>query len=218
MFIVLLGAPGSGKGTLGKILSEKLGIPHISTGELFRKHISAGTELGEIAKTYINNGELVPDEITIKVLYETLNGNFKKGAIFDGFPRTERQAEELEEMLEKENTKVKIAVNLDVPFEEIINRISNRRVCKNCSAIYNVLYKPPKIENICDECGGELYQRGDQKPEIVNNRLEVYKNTSSCLIDYYKRKRLLYNMKAGNESGKTSSELANELEEYIKNI
>lgn len=217
MFIVLLGAPGSGKGTIGKILSEDLKIPHISTGDLFRKNLSEGTELGKQAKEFMDNGELVPDEITIGMLYEEIKDNFENGAIFDGFPRTEKQAEELDKMLERENMKVDLAINIDVPFNEIIDRISNRRNCVNCSAIYNVLYNPPKVEGKCDECGGDLYQREDQKPEVVNNRLEVYSKTSSTLIDYYKEKNKLYTVEAGEKAGKTSHQVAEELEKYLVN-
>ena len=211
MFIVLLGAPGSGKGTVAKILTEKLEISHISTGDIFRKHLSEGTELGEKAREFMDKGELVPDEITIQMLYESLKGKFDEGAILDGFPRTEKQAEELDKMLEKENKKVDIAINIEVPFEEIIERIANRRSCTKCSAIYNILYNPPKVENICDECGGELYQREDQKPEVVNNRLEVYKKTSAKLIDYYKNKNVLYSLEAGDKAGKTSYDVAKEV-------
>ena len=218
MFIVLLGAPGSGKGTVGKMLAEDLLIPHISTGDLFRKNLSEGTELGNKAKEYMDKGELVPDEITIGMLYETIKGNFDKGAIFDGFPRTKKQAEALEEMLEKENMKTNIAINIDVPFEEIVDRISNRRNCTNCSAIYNITYNPPKIEGKCDECGGDLYQREDQKPEVVKNRLEVYSKTLEELIEFYGEKNVLYSVKAGDAAGKTSQDVAEELEEYIKNM
>ena len=217
MFIVLLGAPGSGKGTIGKILAEDLKLPHISTGDLFRKNLSEGTELGKQAKEFMDNGELVPDEITIGMLHEEIKGNFEKGAIFDGFPRTEKQAEELDKMLAKENMKIDLAINIDVPFNEIVDRISNRRNGVNCSAIYNVLYNPPKVHGKCDECGGDLYQREDQKPEVVNNRLEVYSKTSSILIDYYGRKNVLYNIKAGDAAGKTSHDVAEELKKYLVN-
>ena len=216
MFIVLLGAPGSGKGTVGKILAEKLETPHISTGDLFRKHLKEGTELGKQAEEYMNRGELVPDEITIQMLYEEIKGKMEAGAIFDGFPRTENQAQELEKMLLKENKKVDIAINIEVPFEEIIERIADRRSCTKCSAIYNVLYNPPKEENKCDECGATLYQREDQKPEVVNNRLEVYKKTSAKLIDYYKNKNVLYSVEAGDRVNKTSYDVAEELKEYLK--
>lgn len=218
MFIVLLGAPGSGKGTVGKILAENLKIPHISTGDLFRKNLKDKTALGKQADEYINKGELVPDDITIKMLNEEIKNDLEQGAIFDGFPRTENQAEELEKMLLQEGKTVDIAIDIDVPFEEIIERISNRRNCTKCSAIYNILYNPPKDENKCDICGSSLYQREDQKPEIVSNRLEVYKKTSSKLIDYYKTKGVLYPVKAGDRIKKSSDDVAKELQEYLKSF
>ena len=218
MFIVLLGAPGSGKGTVGKIIAEDLKLAHISTGDLFRENLKNETELGKEAKQYMDKGELVPDEVTIKMLKERLNGDdVENGAVLDGFPRTGVQAVSLDNMLKEMNAKVDMALNIDVPFDEIVERIANRRSCKGCSEIYNVVFNPPKVEGICDKCGGELYQREDQKPEVVENRLKVYSKTAEELINHYKNANVLYDAKAGDSVGKTSYDVAKEVEEYIKN-
>ena len=218
MFIVLLGAPGSGKGTVGKIIAEDLKLAHISTGDLFRENLKNETELGKEAKKYMDKGELVPDEVTIKMLKERLNGaDVENGAVLDGFPRTGVQAVSLDNMLKEMNAKVDMALNIDVPFDEIVKRIANRRSCRGCSEIYNVVFNPPKVEGICDKCGGELYQREDQKPEVVENRLKVYSKTAEELINHYKNANVLYDAKAGDSVGKTSYDVAKEVEEYIKN-
>ena len=218
MFIVLLGAPGSGKGTVGKIIAEDLKLAHISTGDLFRENLKNETELGKEAKQYMDKGELVPDEVTIKMLKERLNGDdVENGAVLDGFPRTGVQAVSLDNMLKEMNAKVDMALNIDVPFDEIVERIANRRSCKGCSEIYNVVFNPPKVEGICDKRGGELYQREDQKPEVVENRLQVYSKTAEELINHYKKANILYDAKAGDKVGKTSYDVAKEVEEYIKN-
>ena len=218
MFIVLLGAPGSGKGTVGKIIAEDLKLAHISTGDLFRENLKNETELGKEAKQYMDKGELVPDEVTIKMLKERLNGDdVENGAVLDGFPRTGVQAVSLDNMLKEMNAKVDMALNIDVPFDEIVERIANRRSCKGCSEIYNVVFNPPKVEGICDKCGGELYQREDQKPEVVENRLQVYSKTAEELINHYRKANILYDAKAGDKVGKTSYDVAKEVEEYIKN-
>ncbi len=218
MFIVLLGAPGSGKGTVGKIIAEDLKLAHISTGDLFRENLKNETELGKEAKQYMDKGELVPDEVTIRMLKERLNGaDVENGAVLDGFPRTGVQAVSLDNMLKEMNAKVDMALNIDVPFDEIVERIANRRSCKGCSEIYNVVFNPPKVEGICDKCGGELYQREDQKPEVVENRLQVYSKTAEELINHYKNANILYDAKAGDKVGKTSYDVAKEVEEYIKN-
>ena len=215
---VLLGAPGSGKGTVGKIIAEDLKLAHISTGDLFRENLKNETELGKEAKQYMDKGELVPDEVTIKMLKERLNGDdVENGAVLDGFPRTGVQAVSLDNMLKEMNAKVDMALNIDVPFDEIVERIANRRSCKGCSEIYNVVFNPPKVEGICDKCGGELYQREDQKPEVVENRLQVYSKTAEELINHYKKANILYDAKAGDKVGKTSYDVAKEVEEYIKN-
>ena len=217
MVIVLLGAPGSGKGTVGKILAENLKLAHISTGDLFRENLKNETELGKEAKVYMDKGELVPDELTVRMLEKRMEeADVANGAILDGFPRTTNQAIVLDELLSSKNKKVDMALNIEVPFDEIVERIANRRSCRGCSAIYNVVFNPPKQEGICDECGGELYQREDQKPEVVQNRLEVYKNSSEELINYYAEKNVLRTEKAGDNAGQTSYEIAEKLEKELK--
>ena len=218
MYIVLLGAPGSGKGTVGKILAENLKLAHISTGDLFRENLKNETELGKEAKSYMDKGELVPDEITVKMLAKRMEEpDTANGAILDGFPRTRNQAVVLDDLLKTRGHKVDMALNIDVPFNEIVERIANRRSCRGCSAIYNVVFNPPKVEGKCDECGGELYQREDQKPEVVQNRLEVYKNSSEELIKYYSEQNVLRTEKAGDKAGRTSYDVAEEIEKDIKN-
>lgn len=217
MFIVLLGAPGSGKGTVGKILAENLKLAHISTGDLFRENLKNETELGKEAKSYMDKGELVPDEITVRMLEKRMEeADVENGAILDGFPRTENQAVVLDKLLESKGNKVDMALNIDVPFDEIVERIANRRSCKGCSEIYNIVFNPPKQEGKCDKCGGELYQREDQKPEVVQNRLEVYRNTAEELIKYYKNKGVLRTEKAGDKAGRTSYDVAAEIEKDIR--
>lgn len=217
MVIVLLGAPGSGKGTIGKILAENLKLAHISTGDLFRENLKNETELGKRAKEYMDKGELVPDEITVKMLEKRMEEpDVANGAILDGFPRTKNQAVVLDELLESKGKKVNMALNIDVPFDEIVERIANRRSCRGCSEIYNVVFNPPKKEGICDVCGGELYQREDQKPEVVQNRLKVYENTAEELIKYYNTKNVLRTEKAGDKAGKSSYEVAEEIEKELK--
>ena len=218
IYIVLLGAPGSGKGTAGNVIAEDLKLAHISTGDLFRENLKNETELGKEAKTYMDKGELVPDDVTIRMLKDRLSkDDVVNGAVLDGFPRTEIQAESLDTMLKEMGAKVDMALNIDVPFDEIVERIANRRSCRGCSEIYNVVFNPPKQEGICDKCGGELYQREDQKPEVVQNRLKVYSESAEELINHYKNANVLYDAKAGDKAGKTSFDVAKEVEEYIQN-
>ena len=217
MFIVLLGAPGSGKGTAGKILAQDLDLAHISTGQIFRDHMKNKTDLGKKIEKYMDSGNLVPDEITIQMLIERLNeSDVENGAILDGFPRNISQAIVLDEILEKRNSKVDIALNIEVPFDEIIKRIVNRRNCIECNEIYNTVFSPSKVDGICDKCGGKLYQREDQKPEIVQNRLEVYNQTAEKIIKHYEKTGVLCTKKAGIEEGKNSYDIAKEIEEALK--
>ena len=217
MILIMLGAQGTGKGTVAGMISKETGLPQISTGDIFRKNISEKTPLGIEADKYISKGELVPDEVTVPMVEDRLTWeDAQNGVILDGFPRTVNQAMILDKLLEKKGIKMDMALNIDVPFDEIVKRISDRRSCKGCSAIYNIVFNPPKQEGKCDKCGGELYQREDQKPEVVQNRLEVYKKTADEIIKYYEAKNILRTEKAGDKAGRTSYDVAGEIEEELR--
>ena len=191
MVIIMLGAPGTGKGTVAGILTQKLGVPQVSTGDIFRKHIKEQTELGKLADKYISKGHLVPDDVTIDLVKSRLQeDDVKNGIILDGFPRTVVQAEALDKMLAEQGRKVDMVVNLTTPKEEIIERITNRRICSNpeCKTIYNLILNPPKVEGICDKCGSELIQRKDDNRETVEARFENYLEVTSPLVEYYTKK------------------------------
>ncbi len=192
MRIVLLGAPGAGKGTQAKKLIEKYGIPQISTGDLLRAAVAAGTQLGKEAKSYMDKGELVPDSVVLGMVEERLKqDDCKKGYILDGFPRNTAQAEALDKMLGSLNMPLDAALSVDVPFEDLMKRLTGRRTCKSCGQMYNVYFSPPKKEGICDKCGGELFQRDDDKEETIKRRLDVYDAQTAPLINYYKERRIL---------------------------
>ncbi|SDZ85265.1 Adenylate kinase [Lachnospiraceae bacterium NK3A20] len=188
MIIVMLGAPGAGKGTQAAMICDKYDIPHVSTGDIFRANIKNGTELGKKAKAFMDEGKLVPDELTIELLLDRVSqDDCAKGYVLDGFPRTIPQAEVLTNALAKAGEKVDFAINVDVPDENIIKRMSGRRSCPKCGASYHVEFVPPKKEGICDVCGSELIQREDDKPETVKNRLSVYHDQTQPLIEYYEK-------------------------------
>ena len=192
MKIIMLGAPGAGKGTQAKKIAEKYQIPHISTGDIFRANITNGTELGKKAKTYMDQGLLVPDELVVDLVVDRVGqDDCKNGYVLDGFPRTIPQAEALDAALEKLGEKMDYAINVDVPDENIISRMGGRRACVGCGATYHVAYNPPKTENICDSCGEKLILRDDDKPETVKKRLDVYHEQTQPLIDYYKKAGIL---------------------------
>jgi len=192
MKIIMLGAPGAGKGTQAKKIAAKYSIPHISTGDIFRANIKNGTELGLKAKSYMDAGGLVPDEITIGMLLDRIHqADCENGYVLDGFPRTIPQAKSLTEALKKNGEAIDFAVNVDVPDENIINRMSGRRACLNCGATYHIVYNAPKTENVCDTCGQELVLRDDDKPETVKKRLDIYHDQTQPLIDYYKNEGVL---------------------------
>lgn len=192
MKIVMLGAPGAGKGTQAKMIAEKYGIPHVSTGDIFRANIKNGTALGMEAKTYMDQGRLVPDELTVKILLDRVaQPDCVNGYVLDGFPRTIPQAEVLDEALQAQGEKLDWAVNVDVPDENIVRRMSGRRACLKCGATYHIEHIPPKKEGVCDACGSELVLRDDDRPETVQNRLKVYHEQTQPLIDFYTGKGIL---------------------------
>ena len=192
MKIIMLGAPGAGKGTQAKMIAEKYGIPHISTGDIFRSNIKDGTELGMEAKKYMDQGLLVPDELTVKILLDRVaRADCRNGYVLDGFPRTIPQAEVWDQALEKIGDQIDFAVNVSVPDENIVKRMSGRRACVGCGATYHIEHIPPKKEGICDTCGMELILREDDKPETVQNRLNVYHSQTQPLIEFYQKKGIL---------------------------
>ena len=192
MKIIMLGAPGAGKGTQAKMLADKYMIPHISTGDIFRAHIKNGTELGQKAKTYMDQGLLVPDELVCDLVVDRVQQeDCAKGYILDGFPRTIPQAEALDAALANIGSKIDYAVNVEVPDENIVNRMSGRRACVACGATYHIVHSPTKEEGICDRCGKELIVREDDKPETVTKRLNVYHEQTQPLIDYYTKQGAL---------------------------
>lgn len=195
MILVFLGPPGAGKGTQAKLLSQRMGFLHIATGDLLREAVKNQTPLGKRAKEYMDRGELVPDELIVQLIEETMpkDGN----VILDGFPRTVNQALALEEMLKGKGEKISKVLFFDVPDEVIIDRLSGRRVCSKCGAVYHVKYNPPKVEGICDLCGGSLVQRDDDREEVVKKRLEVYRKQTQPLIEFYQDRSIIYRLDAG---------------------
>ena len=192
MKIIMLGAPGAGKGTQAKKIAEKYGIPHISTGDIFRANIKNGTELGKKAKTYMDEGLLVPDELVVDLVVDRVQQeDCENGYVLDGFPRTIPQAEALDKALAGLGEKMDYAINVEVPDENIVSRMSGRRACVGCGATYHIVHAPTKVENICDTCGGELILRDDDKPETVLKRLGVYHEQTQPLIQYYTDKDIL---------------------------
>ncbi len=193
MKIVLLGPPGAGKGTQADILVKKLLVPHISTGDMFRAAISNGTELGKEAKSYMDKGQLVPDIVTVGIIRDRISmSDCREGFLLDGFPRTLPQAEALDNLMEEMSSNLDAVLNISVPLDRLIDRLTGRRMCRNCGTIYHLLYNAPEVENVCDACGGELYQRDDDKEETVKSRLEVYEAQTAPLIEYYEQKGILH--------------------------
>lgn len=208
MNIVLLGAPGAGKGTQAEMLAEQLGIPHIATGDLFREALRGDTPLGRQAKEYIDRGELVPDEVTIAMVRERLSaGDTVHGAILDGFPRTVEQAEALDQILAERGRKVDLVVFIRVRPEVLLQRLSGRWICRDCQGVYHVLYNPPKRPGVCDVCGGPLYQREDDRPETQRHRIDVYLAQTAPLVEYYRRRGLLVEIDGEQEIARVQEDL-----------
>lgn len=190
--IILLGPPGAGKGTQAKLISSEFNIPHISTGDIFRKNIKEETKLGKEAKNYIDKGLLVPDELTVKIIDDRLKeDDCQNGYMLDGFPRTIHQADILAEILKANNDGVDRVILIKVPSEYILKRMTGRRMCSNCGASYHLMFNPSKEEGVCDLCGGKLYQRKDDSEETVNGRIDVYNNQTEPLVEYYTKKNIL---------------------------
>lgn len=219
MIIIMLGAPGTGKGTVAALLQEKLGIKQVSTGDIFRKNIKEGTELGKLADKYISKGNLVPDDVTVKVVEDRLNApDVENGIILDGFPRTVKQAEELDRILAEKGKKVDKVINLTTPDEEIVERIVNRRVCSNqeCKAVYNIILNPPKQDGICDKCGSELITRKDDTEETVRARLKNYLEQTSPLVEYYEKQGNLLTELVSKSINKLGKDVAEEVAKILK--
>jgi adenylate kinase len=210
--IILLGPPGAGKGTQAKLISEKYSIPHISTGDIFRKNISNKTPLGMEAKSYMDKGQLVPDELTIEIVKDRLSEeDCKNGFLLDGFPRTVKQAEALDEFLTNKNSKTDAALLIDVPQGLILERMTGRRVCGECGASYHIKFVKPNTEGVCDICGGELVQRKDDTKETVLERLEVYSKQTQPLIEYYKNKDVLFELDGTKEKNEVFENISDVL-------
>jgi adenylate kinase len=192
-YLILFGAQGSGKGTQARMLQEWLGVPQVATGDLFRTNMGQGTELGKLARSYMDRGELVPDSVTVAMVEDRLTQpDAAKGAIFDGFPRNLAQAEALDAMLAKWDSGIKAAVYVQLDRDQLMKRITGRRTCKNCQAVYHVEFNPPKVDGVCDACGGEVVQRADDADEVaVARRLDIYFEQTTPVVDYYRSKKLL---------------------------
>jgi adenylate kinase len=198
--IVLLGAPGAGKGTQADIVCKELGLPHLATGDLYREHVAQGTELGREAKSYMDKGQLGPDELTIRMIRDRVREpDCASGCVFDGFPRTTIQAEALDQLLAEQGQSVDSAVYIEVPEEELVKRLSSRRICRRCQTPYHLITSPPKEPGKCDKCGGELYQRSDDKPETVKERLRVFFSQTMPVLDFYEKQEKLVRVDGNRE-------------------
>lgn len=218
MNIIMLGAPGTGKGTVASILREKLQIPHISSGDVFRECMTKKDALAEELDSYMSKGKLVPDELTIRIIEAKLEEpEMQNGVILDGFPRTIEQAKELENFFEKRNKKIDMVINLTTPEEEIVERTLNRRICSNkdCKTIFNLKLNPPKIEGKCDVCGSELIQRIDDNEETIRDRIKTYFKSTSPLVEFYERKGVLYTAEVSEKTHHIGTDVAKEVAEAL---
>ncbi|MBM7573071.1 adenylate kinase [Aquibacillus albus] len=214
MNLILMGLPGAGKGTQAEKIVEKYKIPHISTGDMFRLAIKEGTELGAKAKSFMDKGELVPDEVTIGIVRERISkDDCANGFLLDGFPRTVAQAEALENLLNEMNQQVDSVIHVDVPKDMLVQRLTGRRICPTCGATYHVIYNPPKQEGICDKDGAELIQRDDDKPETVTKRLEVNIEQTEPMLDFYRNKGYLFTINGDQEINKVFQDINGKLKD-----
>ncbi|MDU5188178.1 MAG: adenylate kinase [Staphylococcus epidermidis] len=215
MNIILMGLPGAGKGTQASEIVKKFPIPHISTGDMFRKAIKDETDLGKEAKSYMDRGELVPDEVTVGIVKERISeDDAKKGFLLDGFPRTIDQAESLSQIMSELDREIDAVINIEVPDEELMNRLTGRRICEKCGTTYHLVFNPPKVDGICDIDGGKLYQREDDNPETVSNRLSVNVKQSKPILEYYNNKGVLKNI----DGSKDIDEVTNDVIDILDHL
>lgn len=215
MNIILMGLPGAGKGTQASEIVKKFPIPHISTGDMFRKAIKDETDLGKEAKLYMDRGELVPDEVTVGIVKERISeDDAKKGFLLDGFPRTIDQAESLSQIMSELDREIDAVINIEVPEEELMNRLTGRRICEKCGTTYHLVFNPPKVDGICDIDGGKLYQREDDNPETVSNRLSVNVKQSKPILEYYNNKGVLKNI----DGSKDIDEVTNDVIDILDHL
>ncbi|MCG1511461.1 adenylate kinase [Staphylococcus epidermidis] len=215
MNIILMGLPGAGKGTQASEIVKKFPIPHISTGDMFRKAIKDETDLGKEAKSYMDRGELVPDEVTVGIVKERISeDDAKKGFLLDGFPRTIDQAESLSQIMSELDREIDAVINIEVPEEELMNRLTGRRICEKCGTTYHLVFNPPKVDGICDIDGGKLYQREDDNPETVSNRLSVNVKQSKPILEYYNNKAVLKNI----DGSKDIDEVTNDVIDILDHL
>ncbi|MDS3931767.1 adenylate kinase [Staphylococcus epidermidis] len=215
MNIILMGLPGAGKGTQASEIVKKFPIPHISTGDMFRKAIKDETDLGKEAKSYMDRGELVPDEVTVGIVKERISeDDAKKGFLLDGFPRTIDQVESLSQIMSELDREIDAVINIEVPEEELMNRLTGRRICEKCGTTYHLVFNPPKVDGICDIDGGKLYQREDDNPETVSNRLSVNVKQSKPILEYYNNKGVLKNI----DGSKDIDEVTNDVIDILDHL